>query len=136
MLKKLKKTSQKSLPSDNVEYPVGSYVKSPAGYFYIVSSNKRYRFTTDRVLDSWKPLRVILTSDKALEKYRIAAKMKFRNGSLIHNISDGRIYLIEQGKRRHIVNPDVLEQIGATKKDVVLVSLDEIKLHEIGEELK
>jgi hypothetical protein len=61
--------------------------------------------------------------------------MKFRNGSLIWNIADGTIYLIESGKRRRIISPDALLRIGAVYDDAVPVSLDEVKLHEIGEEL-
>jgi hypothetical protein len=78
---------------------------------------------------------VILTSEKAVAKYKISSKMKFRNGTLIHNISDGRIFLIEESKKRHITNPDVLTNIGASLKDVVTVSIDEYNLHETGENL-
>lgn len=118
-----------------VEYPSGLFVKTEKGYFYIVSPSKRYRLISRRVLDSWNPQRVIETTEASVSKYRISAKMKFRNGSLIHNLADGKIYLVSEGKRRHITSPDVLERIGATRKDVVSVSLEEIKLHEEGESL-
>jgi hypothetical protein len=127
---------QQTTPTEPVEYPIGSFVKSELGYFYIFSNSKRMRFISKRVLDSWSPHRVILTSEVALEKYRVSSKMKFRNGSLIHNISDGKIYLIEEGKRRHVTSPDALERIGAGRSEVVSVSLDEVKIHELGEELK
>ena len=116
-------------------YPIGSFIETELGYFYILSDTKRLRFLSKRVLDSWKPPRVILTSEKAVAKYKISSKMKFRNGTLIHNISDGRIFLIEESKKRHITNPDVLTNIGASLKDVVTVSIDEYNLHETGENL-
>ena len=126
----------KSLPDWPVEYPAGTFVSTPRGYFYIVSPSKRYRILSERVLNSWSPQRVVETTEAAVSKYRITAKMKFRNGSLIHNIANGRIYLIESGERRHVTSPDVLERIGATGKDVVTVSVDELLLHEEGEEIK
>jgi len=119
-------------PTSPVEYPSGCFVKTEKGYFYIVNDSKRYRLTTKRVLDSWNPHRVIETTEAAVRGYRITAKMKFRNGSLIHNLADGKIYLVSDGKRRHVTSPDVLVRIGATRKDIVSVSLDEIKLHEEG----
>jgi hypothetical protein len=131
--KMLRRKKQSNLPTKPVEYPVGSFVESEAGYFYITSSSKRYRFITKRVLDSWNPPRLIKTTESALASYRVGYKMKFRSGSLIHNIGDGKIYLIENNLRRHVVSPDALERIGATKDDVVLVSLEEILLHEEGE---
>jgi len=121
-----------NLPETPVEYPIGSFIKTEKGYFYIADNTKRYRLISERVLASWRPHRVIVTSEAAGSKYRIAAKLKFRNGSLIHNIADGKIYLVVEGKRRHITSPDVLVRIGATSKEVVSVSLDEIKLHEEG----
>lgn len=130
------KRQKKKTPSSPVDYPLGSFVESEIGYFYILSLNRRIRLTSKRVLDSWNPHRVILTSEVALSKYKISSKMKFRNGSLIHNLADGKIYLISDGKRRHITSPDALERIGAVDKDVTSVSLDEIQLHELGEELK
>lgn len=123
------------LPTKPVVYPVGSFIETEAGYFYISGSAKRFRFLSKRVLDSWAPHRVIETTEAAVKNYRIAAKMGFRNGSLIHNIADGKIYLVEASKKRHITSPDVLERLGASRNDVVSVSLAEINLHETGEEL-
>jgi len=125
----------KSLPTTPVEYPYGSFVKTEKGYYYIGAPGKRYRFISKRVLDSWSPHRVIETTEAAVSKYRVVAKMGFRNGSLIHNIADGKIYYIESNKRRHVTSPDVLERLGASKEDVVSVSLAEIKLQEPGGEL-
>jgi hypothetical protein len=87
------------------------------------------------VVASWRPHRIVESSEAAVSKYRIAAKMKFRNGSLIHNLADGKIYLIVDGQRRQIVSPDALAKIGATTGEAVTVSKDEINLHELGEEI-
>jgi hypothetical protein len=94
------------------------------------------RIITTRVLDSWSPARIVNTSEAAVQNYRVSSKLKFRNGSLIHNLADGKIYLIVEGKRCHITSPDVFPRIGAKgTKDVVSVSLAEINLHEEGETL-
>lgn len=131
----LRRTRSPQLPDKPVAYPAGTFVETEAGYFYIVSSGKRYRLLSKRVLDSWRPARVVKTTEAAVKNYRVASKLKFRNGSLIHNLADGRIYLIVEGKRCHITNPDVLVMLGATTKDVMHVSDDETKLHELGEAL-
>lgn len=131
-----KKTTGKSLNSEPTVYPLGSFVKTELGYFFILTSVKRLRLTTKRAVESWSPHRIILTTEAACKNYRITAKMKFRNGSLLHSYADGKIYLIEEGKRRHITSPDALERVGGTMKDAISVSQDELKLHETGEELK
>lgn len=122
-------------PSKPVEYPVNSFVESEKGYFYIAAPGKRYRFTTKRALDSYAPQRVIKTSEAALKNYRVVKKMKFRNGSLIHNIADGKVYYISEGKRRHLVSPEAFDRVGAerSRRYVVSVSIDEINLHPEGE---
>ena len=131
----LQSTKRQQSPSEPVKYPVGLFVETEKGYFYIAAADKRYRITTKRCLRSWSPQRVARTTEAALAHYRIAAKMKFRNGSLIHGFADGKIYLIENGKRRHIVSPDVFDRIGGRAGEVVAVSLNEINLHPEGEPL-
>lgn len=116
-------------------YPAGTFLETEKGYFYIVNDTKRYHLISARALNSWNPHRVVKTTEAAVRKYRVAAKMKFRNGSLIHNLADGRIYLIVNGRRCPIVSPDVFERLGARGKDVVTVSKDEIELHELGDEI-
>lgn len=129
------KQKKQNLPSSPTDYPVGTFIKSEKGYFYIASNYKRFRITTKRVLDSWSPPRIALTTEAAVSKYRIVAKMGFRNGSLIHNFADGRIYLIADNERHHIISPDVLTRLGATREDVVPVSLPEIKLQNEGDSI-
>lgn len=124
------------IPLQRVEYPVGCFIQTDKGYFYISSNSpnyKRLRILTKRLLNSWSPLAVIVTSEKAVSHYRVAAKLKYRNGSLIHNYADGKLYLISEGKRRQIVSPDVLQFLGLRLVDAVDVSQDEINLHEEGE---
>lgn len=128
---------RKPTPQTRTEYPAGTFVETEKGYFYVVNPTKRYRITSKRVLDSWSPHRVVKTTEAAVKHLRIAAKMKFRNGSLIHNIADGRIYLVVDGRRCPMVSPEAFERIGTERntKYVVSVSQAEIKLHELGEEI-
>lgn len=121
-----------SLPTGPVEYPLGTFIRTEKGYFYILDNNRRYRCLSRRVVDSWSPHRIVVTSEAAVSSYRISAKLKFRNGSLIWNISDGKLYLIESGKRRHVQTPDALKTIGAVWNDAITVSLEEVNLHEEG----
>lgn len=121
-----------ALPTEPIEYPSGVFVHTERGYFFIASTDKRYRCISKRVLDSWAPQRVIETTEAAVAKYKIAAKLRFRNGSLIWSLADGRMYLISDGSRRHIQSPDALARIGGTVKDFMYVSLDEINLHSEG----
>jgi len=51
---------------------------------------------------------------------------------LIHDISDGRIYLVSDSKRRHIVDPDVLEWLDS---EIIKVGQKEIFVHPEGEKL-
>ena len=124
-----------NLPEGPVEYPVGTFLSSPSGYYFIHSSDKRLKIISKRCLDSWAPVRVVETSNEALSKYRIYSKLKFRNGSLLHSFADGRLYLVVEGHRRPIVSPDVLTKIGAHIKDAISVSLVELELHPLGDEL-
>jgi hypothetical protein len=119
-----------------VEYPSGVFVETEKGYFYIATSAKRYHVTTKRVLDSWSPPRVVLSSEASCVKYKVAAKLKFRNGSLLQDVSDGKMYFISEGLRRHLTSPEAWAKVGAVDAPrgakVIRVSQDEINLHKEG----
>ena len=130
------KKRQPDLPTGPVSYPIGTYVETPSGLFYISGTDKRYRIVSSRVLDSWSPPRVVKTSDAAVRKYRITAKLRFRNGSLIWNLADAKLFLIESGKRRLISSPDIIDRLGIDcSKHVIVVSDEEVRMHPLGEEL-
>lgn len=116
------------------EYPQGTFIKSEKGYFYVLSSARRLRFTSTRVLDSWAPQRIVEVSesDAAVSKMRVAGKMKFRNGSLLYCQADGKMYLVSDNKIRHIRSPDILSGLNMRRQDAVWVSYDETQLHEEG----
>jgi len=132
MIFKRNKTQIKSLPSKPLVYPVGSSIRTENGLFYIKSETVRMRIPSERVLESWNFHRVITSNEIALKNYKIMGKLGFRQGSLIHNVADGKIYLVESNKLRHIQSPEALDLIGAGKDDAVTVSLTDIKLHEEG----
>lgn len=126
----LRKNEQ--FPTSPMNYPSDTCVRTESGY-YLIKGGKKYRIVSTRVLDSWSFSRIVKTTDAAVSKYRTAGKLGFRGGSLIHNIADGKIYLVSDNKRRHITSPDVLERLGANGKDVIHVSDTEILLHVEGE---
>ena len=66
---------------------------------------------------------------------KLAGKLGFRDGTLIKNISDGKIYLISQNKRRHVTDPDTFSKYGLDRNSVVEVSDMETNMHDLGENL-
>ncbi len=119
------------------DFPQGTFLHTEKGYFYVASTNSRYRFITTRVLDSWSPQRIVEATedDPAVKKLKVAAKMKFRNGSLLYSQADGKMYLVSDNKIRHIISPDILTGLSMRRQDSVWVSVEELKLHQEGEPL-
>jgi hypothetical protein len=124
------------LPTSPVEYPSGVFIHTEKGFFFIHGEGKRMRCISKRVLDSWSPQRVIETSEAAVAKYRITSKIRFRNGSLIYSLADGKMYFISEGKRRHIVSPEISDRLGIRWRDAIWASRAEINLHEEGQVLE
>jgi len=130
-----KRAPAKTLPSKPLVYPVGSAVESEGNYFYIKSPTIRMRIPSKYILESWRFHRVISSNEIGLRNYKIMGKLGFRSGSLIHNVADGKIYLVSENKLRHIQSPEALELIGAGKDDATTVPAADIKLHDIGDPL-
>jgi hypothetical protein len=110
--------------------PSGLIAHTEKGYFYI-KGKKRFKFVSDKARESWC-LPVIETKEIMLKDIVLSGILGFRDGSLVKDISDGKIYLISDSKRRHIVDPDVLEWMN---QEVITVGEKEISAHIQGDKL-
>lgn len=116
------------------EWPGGIMIQVESGKVYYIRQSKRYLVPTTRILQSWN-LPLAFGTLESLKQYKFGGKLGFRDGSLIQDISDGRIYLVSDNKIRHVVNPDILPLLGIKFTDMIIVARDETALHEEGAEL-
>jgi hypothetical protein len=65
----------------------------------------------------------------------VSGKLGLREGTLINNVANGKMYLISENKKRQITNPDWLELLNYSEFDCLKVSDEEANLHEDGEDL-
>jgi len=114
----------------NPVVPSGLIACTENGYFYI-KGLKKFKFISERAVGSWN-LPVVYTSEDKLNGFKLYGTLGFRDGTLIKDISDGKIYLVSDSKRRHIVDPDVLEWLNA---DIITASQKEVMIHEEGDNL-
>jgi len=113
--------------------PSGLIAKTEKGSFYVKGA-KRFKFVSDRAKDSWG-IKEVITSEAAMINIKVTGLLGFRDGTLIKDISDGKIYLVSDNKRRHIINPDVLIWLGNNSEDGIVAGQKEISIHPEGEKL-
>jgi hypothetical protein len=116
--------------------PIGSCIVTKTGTYLIHRDGKKYLIPTQRVLDSWSFPLVLRVSQVDADKIPTAkTRLGFRDGTLLHNISDGKIYLVSESTIRHITDHDILTSWGLNKGDAVVVSQKEINLMREGIDL-
>jgi hypothetical protein len=125
---------RRNLPTYPVDYPSGVCVKTEAGWWFI-NGKVRNRIRNARVLSTWNFPFVIESTEAALAKYPRASTLGFRDGSLVGDVSDGRVYLISQRKRRLLSSPEAYATLGLRRQNAVWSSHDEIMVHPEGEVL-
>ena len=128
-----RKPIQKSLITSPTNFPSGIAVKTDKDTYWI-KDGKRYRLISDRAAQSWL-FTTVLATETALSGTKLVGKLGFRDGSLIKNVADGKMYLVSQNKLRHIVDPDSFSIYGLDKSKMIEVSEKEISAHELGENL-
>jgi hypothetical protein len=128
-----RKPIQKSSITSPTNFPSGIAVKTDKDTYWI-KDGKRYKLISSRAADSWSFTTVDAT-ESALSGFKLAGKLGFRDGTLIKNIADGRIYLVSQNKLRHIVDPDSFTRYGLDRSNVIEVSETEVSAHDLGEKL-
>jgi hypothetical protein len=96
---------------------------------YYIKSGKVYDFYSARSFSSWKltPVCVRFLFDPSVLR---AGTLGFRDGTLIQNAKDGKIYLISDARRNLLTKP--LADYGFDWSMVVEVSDDEVQFHEEG----
>jgi ribosomal protein S4E len=119
--------------SQPTNFPSGLAVKTDKATYWI-KDGKRYKLISDRAAKSWM-FTTVNATEAALSGIKLVGKLGFRDGSLIKNIADGKMYLVSQNKLRHIVDPDVFNKYGLDRSIIIEVSETEIKAHELGENL-
>lgn len=133
-MKRLFKNTQTVLTvSDPTNFPSGLAVKTEKATYWI-KDGKKYRLISDRATKSWS-FPTVNATEKAISHIKTAGKLGFRDGTLIKNIADGRMYLVSQNKRRHIKSPDIFDLFGLDRSLMIEVSESEAEMHELGEDL-
>mgnify|MGYP003334818810 CR=1 FL=1 len=132
-MKRLFKNTQTALITSPTNFPSGLAVKTDKATYWI-KDGKRFKLISDRAAQSWA-FPTVNATEAALTGFKIAGKLGFRDGTLIKNIADGKIYLISQNKKRHIVDPDSFIKYGLDRSKTIEVSEAESNMHDIGENL-
>ena len=128
-----KKKIQTKTVIDPTLFPSGLAVRTEKGIYWI-KDGKRFRLISDRAAESWS-FTTVKATEQAVSLMKVAGKLGFRDGSLIKNIADGKMYLISQNKRRHIVDPDSFDRYGLDRSKVIEVSEIEAAAHDLGDNL-
>ena len=131
-LKRLKNT-QNILVTSPTNFPSGIAVKTDKDTYWI-KDGKRYKLISDRAAQSWC-FTTVLATEAALSGIKLVGKLGFRDGTLIKNVANGKMYLVSQNKLRHIVDPDSFNRYGLDRSKMIEVSEKEILAHDLGENI-
>lgn len=124
------------LPKVPQDYPAGTAVVTDKGSYFINKDGKRYRIQSDEIFWSWRFPLVVETTEEALKNYPVAVtRLAFRDGTLLNNIADGKLYLVSESKLRHITGPKTLFVLGLDANQALVVSDADIKMMKQGEPL-
>jgi hypothetical protein len=99
---------------------------------YFIKNNKKYRIISQRALESWG-FKVWYGSPESLSKIVLGGILAFRDGSMIKDVSNGKIYLVVNGLKQHITTPDFFTKFGVDPEYIIEVSAKEADLHKNGE---
>ena len=130
---KKRKQTQKTItpPLVPTQYPSGVAVFDGINTYFI-KNNKKYRIVSERALKSWG-FNVWYGSPESLSKTALGGILGFRDGSVIKDVSNGKIYLVVNSMKQHITTPDFFDKFGIDRNLIIEVSAKEAELHKNGE---
>lgn len=121
-------------PEKKIDYPDGLAIETE-GATYFIKGGLRIPFPSQRVFETWNLVPIISSEASCAHIPLAKSRMGLREGTLVVDFSDNKIYLISGGKRRLITNPSVLDDLNLEPISATVVSHDEVLLHTEGEEL-
>jgi len=118
-------------------YPDGTLVKSDTrDRIYYIEKNKRRPILSEKLFKlkkfDWSDVQLL--PDRELAKYSLAKPLTYPDGVLIKS-QGPEIYLVKNGKRKHISSAILFNKMGFDWKDVILVSQAELSAHPLGEKV-
>lgn len=114
-------------------YPIsGIFYATEKGHFY-VKSGKRYRLFSERCFNSWS-VKAIDTDFSNISHIPFGGILGFRDGTIIHNLADGKIYIVSDNKKLHIMTPDAFPE-GWIDSMKIVISSEEAELHKDGQSI-
>lgn len=111
-------------------------IKEKPGVFLIKDGEKRPILHKDILSTRFQHVPIINISQVELDTYKTGRAVEFRDGSLIRDNRNGRVYLISRGIRRYISHPSILEDLKMKSYPVTSVEGVLIDLHPQGSNLK
>ncbi len=129
-----KKSNQiKEYNSVSKVYPIsGLFFRTESGIFYI-KSGKRFKVFSEACFKSWSS-EAISAPFSAISSIPYGGVLGFRDGTIIHNLADGKIYIVSDGKRIHLKSPYIFPE-GWLEDKKILVSQKEVDIHKDGQEI-
>mgnify|MGYP001588133450 CR=1 FL=1 len=130
-------TNQLALfPHENaVKLPDGTLIKSSGrGDIYRLENGERRHVTSPGV---FRMLGLSLTdvkvlADRDLLGYASGDPLSYPDGTLLQSPKDGKVYLIKDGERRHIISSAAFKQNKFKEKDIIKVPEDEVAAYVSG----
>lgn len=114
-------------------YPIsGIFYNTERGYFY-VKSGKRFKVFSERCFQSWSS-KAVDTDFANIQHIPFGGTLGFRDGTIIHNLADGKIYIVSDNKKLHIKTPDAFPE-GWIDSMKIVVSSEEAELHKDGQSI-
>lgn len=127
--------NKESMDLDRFNKYYGTYINGMSYYldgdYYLCKNGTLLKFYTERCFDTWRLDPLDISLNKHMRTY--GGVLGFRDGTLIQNAKDGRIYMISDSRKRLLTHP--LEDYRFEWADVLAVSDAETNIHMDGEEL-
>jgi hypothetical protein len=134
----LDKFKQGKLIKTDETNPIGQLIQaSKSGQYYYLKEGK-YQILLDKKIAqiNFPNLSVQTKPRKFLDKFDSADPVKLEGGTLFGIKDTGKIYMVEDGKKRHIKDEEVFHQLGLEWEDVTWVNKFVAYNHPTGEPIK
>jgi len=116
-------------------YPTGALLQNEdTGAIFYVESSLKQPIVDKKILElNFSRKKILSVKPGELSRYLTGAPVQVENGNIIKSEDDPTVYVISNGKRRHIPSEKIFNQLGYDWDNIITVPQTVVDIHPLGD---
>jgi len=118
-------------------YPTGALLQNnqTGGVYYVENGIKQPIYSRELMTASFKGRILTQVGPEILDQYPEGPPVKFKDGELVKDKSDSKVYVISEGRRRWVKTEEAFANFGYKWDNIIETNFQAVNIHPLGQDV-